>query len=179
MKRLKAFCVGIISCICVFGATELSYAQSVKTYEICVNKYCLLDTNSIDFSDESREIMFYNDDKTQYLKMTRHAGDYAKQYSIFEVGRCTDADADVFVHSPVLSFITNSGTCLNQTVDRICSIQGEPNSIYRNGDNSILYYEEEDVNSSFLMEYGAYKYHIEYCFFKDQLIKFVFGFDYP
>lgn len=179
MKKKMLFSVRILSCICVFLLNGVSYAQSIKVYEICVNEYCLLDTNNIELIGESREIIYCNNNRTQYLKMVHHAGDFAKQYSIFEVGRYVDTVADVFICRSDLSFVTNSGTCLDQTIDQICRIQGEPHSIHKYGDYTTLYYAEEDDSSSFLTEYGEWKYHMEYYFFKGQLIKFVFGFDYP
>lgn len=179
MKKIMLSSVRIMSCICVFFLNGLSYAQSIKVHEICVNEYCLLDTNNIEFIDDSREVIYCNNTRTQYLKMVHHAGDFAKQYSIFEVGRCVDTVIDVFACKSDLSFVTNSGTCLDQTIDQICGIHGEPHSIHKYGDYTILYYAEEDDNSSFLTEYSEWKYHMEFCFFKGQLIKFDFGFDYP
>lgn len=123
-----------------------------------------------------------NSDKSKFLKLTVHPGDYYNQVSIFEVGYSTEIlKGDRFLSFN--DFQTEKGIKLGLTKDEIIKTFGNCYEI-RNSTTvglKLVYRIElpQDTKNNFLSNQNMPIYYAEYEFEKDKLIRYEFGFEYP
>jgi hypothetical protein len=123
-----------------------------------------------------------NLDKSKFLNLTVHSGDYYNQVSIFEVGYSTEIlKGDKFLSYD--DFQTEKGIKLGLTKDEIIKTFG---NCYETRDSTMigikLVYRIElpqDTKNNFLSNQNMPIYYAEYEFEKDKLIRYEFGFEYP
>lgn len=144
-----------------------------------------IDPKKITLIDKVREVpvaIFHNKDKTEYLMTYFYYGDVINQFSVFEVGFCSNEAQwiDSMIPTNYVSFSSESISLGMPKADLI-KVKGDDYQIESlpNGVESLKYTLSSNDNKIFLRRYNMPSYFLE-CYLNDGKVKKIrFGFDYP
>lgn len=184
MKRLSAI---LLLCSGLWCAT--AWGQSFKHYELRVNEFRIVTPESFNrhrhdidrqrlVKAPDKDYIFVNKDHTAHLRFIHHDGDAPYHMAGIEVRKgMPDADEGHYSQLPDRIFATENGTILGLTEEEILSMQGRPDTVWRDGDYKVFYY--VDWKSDFCHSQMKGEYVILYEFLNGKLERFSFGFVEP
>lgn len=169
--------------------------QPLRHYETQVNSFKLYDAASMakyafridqqrnrvkDNPEDWEDIIFTNRDHTSHIRLIHHPGDAAYEMAGFEVRRgLPDADETHYATLPDKVFMTPNGIMIGLKENEVIDIQGQPHSIFKEGDYTVYNYIDENPKSWILRRYNQVGYIIQFWFLDGVLVRYSFGFEYP